>query len=153
MKCGMCESHENDAVRKVADVKKVRSSRVSGLTEIICDDNTDVDKIVSAIKNDGYDVKEVNVSDFEKHGLFLKFYLLSFRFVLYKKYAPEAARVFLFRAEYAKKRLTGCQPFGFDAVIRCHPVCFPVFRRFFRSPFQIARVFLRHHRFLQRCLR
>ena len=45
----------------------------SGLTEIICDDNTDVDKIVSAIKNDGYDVKEVNVSDFEKHGLFLKF--------------------------------------------------------------------------------
>ena len=45
----------------------------SGLTEIICDDNTDADKIVSAIKNDGYDVKEVNVSDFEKHGLFLKF--------------------------------------------------------------------------------
>ena len=70
---GMCESHVNDAVRKAADVKKVRSSRVSGLTEIICDDNTDVDKIVSAIKNDGYDVKEVNVSDFEKHGLFLKF--------------------------------------------------------------------------------
>ena len=54
-------------------MKKVPSSRVSGLTEIICDDNTDVDKIVSAIKNDGYDVKEVNVSDFEKHGLFLKF--------------------------------------------------------------------------------
>ena len=45
----------------------------SGLTEIICDDNTDVDKIVSAIKNDGYDVKEVNVLDFEKHGLFLIF--------------------------------------------------------------------------------
>lgn len=55
------------------NMKKVRSSRVSGLTEIICDDNTDVDKIVSAIKNDGYDVKEVKVSDFEKHGLFLKF--------------------------------------------------------------------------------
>lgn len=73
MKCGMCESHVNDAVRKAADVKKVRSSRVSSLTEIICDDNTDVDKIVSAIKNDGYDVKEVKVSDFEKHGLFLKF--------------------------------------------------------------------------------
>lgn len=73
MKCGMCESHVNDAVRKATDVKKVRSSRVSGLTEIICDDNTDVDKIVSAIKNDGYDVKEVKVLDFEKHGLFLKF--------------------------------------------------------------------------------
>lgn len=68
----MCESHENDAVRKVADVKKY-DRRASGFTEIICDDNTDVDKIVSAIKNDGYDVKEVNVSDFEKHGLFLKF--------------------------------------------------------------------------------
>ena len=51
-------------------MKKVRSSRVSGLSEIICDDNTDVDKIVSTIKNDGYDVK---VSGFEKHGLFLKF--------------------------------------------------------------------------------
>lgn len=70
---GMCESHVNDAVRKAADVKKVRSSHVSGLTEIICDDNTDVDKIVSAIKNDGYDVKDVKVSDFEKRGLFLKF--------------------------------------------------------------------------------
>lgn len=69
---GMCESHENDAVRKVADVKSTIVAR-SGLTEIICDDITDVDKIVSAIKNDGYDVKEVNVSDFEKHGLFLKF--------------------------------------------------------------------------------
>ena len=69
----MCESHENDAVRKAAEVKKVRSSRVSGLTEIICDDNTYVDKIVSAIKNDGYDVKEVNVSYFEKHGLFFIF--------------------------------------------------------------------------------
>ena len=73
MKCGMCETNVNDAVRKAADLKKVRSLRVSGLTEIICDDNTDVDKIVSAIKNDGYDVKEVNVSDFEKYGLFLKF--------------------------------------------------------------------------------
>lgn len=73
MKCGMCETNVNDAVRKVADVKKVRSSRVSGLTEIICDDNADVDKIVSAIKNDGYDVKDVKVSGFEKHGLFLKF--------------------------------------------------------------------------------
>ena len=69
----MCESHVNDAVRKAADVKKVRSSRVSGLTEIICDDKTDDDKKVYAIKNEGYDVKEVNVSDFEKHGLFLKF--------------------------------------------------------------------------------
>lgn len=69
----MCKSHVNDAVRKAADVKKVRSSRVSGLSEIVCDDNTDVDKIVSTIKNDGYDVKEVNVSDFEKHGLFLIF--------------------------------------------------------------------------------
>ena len=68
----MCESHENDAVRKVADVKSTIVAR-SGLTEIICDDNTDVDKIVSAIKNDGYDVKEVKVSDFEKHGLFLIF--------------------------------------------------------------------------------
>ena len=70
---GMCESHVNDAVRKAADVKKSTIVARSGLTEIICDDNTDVDKIVSTIKNDGYDVKEVNVSDFEKHGLFLKF--------------------------------------------------------------------------------
>ena len=50
-----------------------KGTLVARIAEIICDDNTDVDKIVSAIKNDGYDVKEVNVSDFEKHGLFLKF--------------------------------------------------------------------------------
>lgn len=50
-----------------------KGTLVARIAEIICDDNTDVDKIVSTIKNDGYDVKEVNVSDFEKHGLFLKF--------------------------------------------------------------------------------
>ena len=50
-----------------------KGTLVARIAEIICDDNTDVDKIVSAIKNDGYDVKEVNVSYFEKHGLFLIF--------------------------------------------------------------------------------
>ncbi|MBQ3986594.1 MAG: cation transporter, partial [Oscillospiraceae bacterium] len=35
MACTMCESHVNDAVRKVADVSKVSSSYKKGITEIV----------------------------------------------------------------------------------------------------------------------
>lgn len=100
----MCESHVNDAVRKAADVKKVRSSRVSGLSEIICDDNTDVDKIVSTIKNDGYDVKEVKVSDFEKHGLFFEILICSSSDLFYIKNTRPKRRVFFCSALNTQKK-------------------------------------------------
>lgn len=59
MKCGMCESHVNDAVRKSANVKKVTSSHSKGKTVIIADDGVDKNAIVSAIKAQGYGVGSV----------------------------------------------------------------------------------------------
>ncbi len=70
MRCGMCESHVNDAVRKTCDVKKVNSSHVKGKTIVIADDKTDINKIVNAICAQGYKVTDVTVKPYEKHGLF-----------------------------------------------------------------------------------
>ena len=66
MRCGMCESHVNDAVRKACKVKKVTSSHVNGRTTVVADDNTDV----NAIAAQGYKVSDVETKPYEKRGLF-----------------------------------------------------------------------------------
>ena len=38
MRCGMCETHVNDVVRRVEGVKKVASSHAKGRTEVIAED-------------------------------------------------------------------------------------------------------------------
>ena len=45
MMCGMCESHINDVVRKNFKVKKVNSSHVKALCEIISEN--EIDEIIS----------------------------------------------------------------------------------------------------------
>ena len=50
MSCGMCEAHVNDAVRRTANVKKVSSSHTKGLTEIILDNEIDLDAVKRAIE-------------------------------------------------------------------------------------------------------
>lgn len=70
MQCGMCESHVNDAVRKVADVKKVTSSHVNNTTVIIAKDDIDVNAIRQGIEKEGYVVSGVDVKPYEKKGLF-----------------------------------------------------------------------------------
>lgn len=39
MRCGMCETHVNDVVRRVEGVKKVASSHAKGRTEVIAEDS------------------------------------------------------------------------------------------------------------------
>lgn len=39
MRCGMCETHVNDVVRRVEGVKKVTSSHAKGRTEVIAEDS------------------------------------------------------------------------------------------------------------------
>ena len=66
MMCGMCESHVNDAVRKVFQVDKVTSSHSKGETVIISEA-----KLKTAISATGYEVKGISSEPYEKKkGLF-----------------------------------------------------------------------------------
>ena len=45
MACGMCETHVNDAVRRVFPVKKVTSSHAKGRTEILAEQPLDEEQL------------------------------------------------------------------------------------------------------------
>ena len=81
MACGMCESHINDVVRRTCSVKKVTSSHTRGETVILSEQPVDeavrsgalsVDEAAlrAAIKDTGYEVKEVSSAPCEQKGLF-----------------------------------------------------------------------------------
>jgi copper chaperone CopZ len=70
MRCGMCESHVNDVVRKAADVKSVKSSHTKNQTEIICEHEIDEAALKAAIAEEGYRVLSVSKEPYEKKGLF-----------------------------------------------------------------------------------
>lgn len=70
MMCGMCESHVNDAVRKVFPVKKVTSSHSKGETVILTETDIPEDQLRNTIEHTGYRVLSVNKENYEKKGLF-----------------------------------------------------------------------------------
>lgn len=70
MKCGMCECHVNDAVRRACYIKKVSSSHRKNKTVVIAEDNVDRQAIVNAIAAQGYTVGVVSVKPYVKRGLF-----------------------------------------------------------------------------------
>ena len=59
MKCGMCESHINDVIRKNFDVKRVKSNRFKNQTIILSNTVLDEEKIKSVIAETGYELKEI----------------------------------------------------------------------------------------------
>lgn len=69
MRCGMCESHVNDVVRKVNGVLKVKSSHSKMQTEVICEDNVSFESIKENITKEGYTVQGFQENKVEK-GLF-----------------------------------------------------------------------------------
>lgn len=70
MACGMCESHINDAVRMVADIKSVNSDRRKEQT-LVCAETLDTEKIKQVIRDLGYSVsKEVTEREYAKKALF-----------------------------------------------------------------------------------
>ncbi len=71
MACGMCEAHVNEAVRKVADVKKVTSSHSKGTTEILSETEIDETKLREAIEATGYRVLSMKTEPYEKKGFSL----------------------------------------------------------------------------------
>ena len=70
MACTMCESNVNDAVRKAADVSKVRSSYKKGITEIVSAEPLDEKALRESIEKTGYKVLSVSTEPYEKKKLF-----------------------------------------------------------------------------------
>lgn len=70
MRCGMCETHVNDVVRRVEGVKKVKSSHAKGRTEVVAEDSVNTALIKEAIAKQGYTVGNIQSQPYEKHGLF-----------------------------------------------------------------------------------
>ena len=70
MRCGMCETHVNDVVRRIEGVKKVKSSHAKGRTEVVAEDSVNTALIKEAIAKQGYGVGRIETQPYEKHGLF-----------------------------------------------------------------------------------
>lgn len=70
MRCGMCESHVNDLVRRNFNVKKVTSSHLKGETVILAPQTIDPDQLIAAISADGYKASAVKEEEYKKKGLF-----------------------------------------------------------------------------------
>ncbi len=61
MRCGGCEAHVNDLIRKNFDVKKVKSSHIFKKTKIYTNEKLSEEDISRLIENDGYTVKGIEV--------------------------------------------------------------------------------------------
>ncbi len=70
MKCGMCESHVNDVVRKVEGVKKVNSSHSKNNCVIVMEANTSKEAIKEAISKQGYTILSEEEKPYVKKSLF-----------------------------------------------------------------------------------
>ena len=70
MKCGMCESHVNDVVRRVKGVKKVTSSHLKGNTVVVMEETTSKEEIKNVIEKEGYHVLNEEEKPNEKQGFF-----------------------------------------------------------------------------------
>ena len=66
MRCGMCESHVNDVVRKCGNFKKVTSSHLHGETVVISESPIETETVKAAIEGQGYKVGDVRQEEFEK---------------------------------------------------------------------------------------
>lgn len=74
MMCEMCEAHVNNAVRKAVSVEKVTSSHSSGKTEILCENEIDVQAVKTAIEEEGYKVSAVEEAPEKNAGIFGKLF-------------------------------------------------------------------------------
>ncbi len=70
MRCGMCESHVNDLIRRAVNAKTVKSSHIKGETVITSKEPIDKDAVINAVSNDGYGITFESEESFEKKGLF-----------------------------------------------------------------------------------
>ncbi len=74
MKCGMCESHVNDCIRKNFIVKKVNSSHVKNETKIISENSISLEELKEAIDKTGYKILDYKIEDYQKKNIFQKLF-------------------------------------------------------------------------------
>lgn len=70
--CSMCETYINNLVRKIYDVKKVKTSHTKGNCVIVCDENVDENIFKDVISKSGYRVLSLKTKPYKKHFLFFK---------------------------------------------------------------------------------
>lgn len=70
MRCGMCESHVNDIVRRNFDVKKVNASHAKGEVVIVSEQPVDEQKLRFVVGEQGYVVGTVTIEEYKQKGLF-----------------------------------------------------------------------------------
>lgn len=70
MRCGMCESHVNDVVRRNFDVKKVNASHAKGEVVIVSEQPVDEQKLRFVVGEQGYAVGTVTSEEYKQKGLF-----------------------------------------------------------------------------------
>ncbi len=63
MRCGMCELHIEDTVRKVVDVKKVVANRHKNLATIYTNESLDTNNLKEAIEKTGYKVLNIEIEE------------------------------------------------------------------------------------------
>lgn len=63
MKCGMCEAHINNIIRKNFDVKKVKSSHKKNTCMIKSNNILDKSLIKSLIEKEGYKVLDIKTEN------------------------------------------------------------------------------------------
>lgn len=59
MMCGMCESHVNDAIRSNLNVKKLKTSHSTGLSEFLTNDVVSDESLKEIIEKTGYRVLDI----------------------------------------------------------------------------------------------
>ena len=71
MRCGMCEAHVNEVVRRAFPVQKVTSSHARGQTVILAERDIADEELKKVIRDTGYEVTFVMREPYaQKRGLF-----------------------------------------------------------------------------------
>lgn len=70
MKCGMCEAHVCDIIRKNIEAKKVKASHKKNEASFVLDNEADISKVIEQIKAMGYNVLDVKTEEYKKKFIF-----------------------------------------------------------------------------------
>ena len=63
MRCGMCELHIEDTIRKTVDIKKVVANRFKNLATIYSNELLDINTVKEEIEKTGYKVSNVEIEE------------------------------------------------------------------------------------------
>ena len=68
--CENCVAHINETIKNEFDINKVTTSKDSGISEVISDNELSEEKLREVISREGYEVTEVTSEPYEKKRLF-----------------------------------------------------------------------------------